>query len=170
MQVATLMLLRTLGPLCYTTSSQSSWRPSLRVICGNCLRQGRRNASNPRYACAVVAVGLWPRPVILWDRPASLTATLSKFMGRGSAFGGSMHRKAASYAAVRIAPIPLRRGGRKRPRRLHRPAPGQLSSAEPRPLWPDGRDLFGRWRKSWRMARAQRPRAGLASILQRQVR
>lgn len=56
MQVATLMVLRALGLLCYTTSSQSSRRPSLRAIRGNRLRQGRRNASNPRCACAV-AVG-----------------------------------------------------------------------------------------------------------------
>jgi hypothetical protein len=100
MQVATLMVLRTLGLLCYTTSSRSSLRPSLRAICGDRLRQGRRNASNPRCACAV-GCGLGRRfcgtsqrhrrrhPRNSWDADPP--------------FGGSMHRKDSSYAAARTA-------------------------------------------------------------------
>ncbi|WP_338832587.1 hypothetical protein [Bradyrhizobium sp. 27S5] len=38
--------------------------------------------------------------------------------------------------------VPLRFEGRERPRRLHCPAPSQLCPAQPRPVWPHGRDLF----------------------------
>lgn len=128
MQVATLMVLRTLGLLCYTTSSQSSLRPSLRAICGNRLRQGRRNASKSPL-CLRCRCRVWPRPAILWDRPASQTATPWKFMGRGSAFWGidAPERQLAMPRRVQLS-IPPRRAGRKRPRRLHRPAPGQPCS------------------------------------------
>ena len=37
----------------------------------------------------------------MWDGPASLTATRWKYMERGSGFGASMHRRAASCAGAK---------------------------------------------------------------------
>jgi hypothetical protein len=92
MQVATLMVLRTLGLLCYTTSSQSSRKPSLRAICGNRLRQGRRNASNPRCACAVaVGCGLGRRFCGTGQRHGRRHSRNS--WDADPPFGGSMLRK-----------------------------------------------------------------------------
>jgi hypothetical protein len=148
MQVATSMVLRTLGLLCYTTSSQSSLRPSLRAICGNRLRQGRRNASNPRCACAVaVGCGLGRRfcgtgqrhrrrhPRNSWDADPPF-------------LGDRCTGKTASYAAARTA---LDTTAARWPQTTSTPSsPGARSTV-------------------FRMARAQRPCVGLASILQRQV-
>jgi hypothetical protein len=147
MQVATSMVLRTLGLLCYTTSSQSSLRPSLRAICGNRLRQGRRNASNPRCACAVaVGCGLGRRfcgqaSVIDGD-------TLEIHGTRIRLLGDRCTGKTASYAAARTA---LDTTAARWPQTTSTPSsPGARSAA-------------------FRMARAQPPCVGLASILQRQV-
>ena len=128
MQVATLMVLRTLGLLRYTTSSQSSLRPSLRAICGNRLRQGRRNASNPRCACAVaVGCGLGRRfcgqaSVIDGDTLEIHGTRIRLFWGIDAP-----ERQLAMPRRGQLS-IPPRRAGRKRPRHLHRPAPGQLCS------------------------------------------
>src|SRR5437867_8286882 len=47
--------------------------------------------------------------------------------------------------------------------------PVSCSPVSSDPVWPDGCGLFGWWHRSRRMARAQGPGAGLASILKRQI-
>ena len=102
-------------------------------------------------------------------KPASLTATRWKFMGRASGSGASMPLRAASYAEIRIAiciaaartqpmiSTPSSRGGRSIVTRIRGSIRTECSG------------LFGRRHRCRGTACSQWSRAGLAAIFEREV-